>query len=112
MSLAAYARNLYAPQLFVDVSVVTIVVNVNGRDATRSSPNTTAVDAAGTVACTMPSGQKQILLSANMVNAGTDKVSVTALASTGGVTSFTATATGGAVSGTREMHLVFLVINQ
>lgn len=114
MALISTCRNVFAAQQFIDVTLVTIVI-VNGatpRDATRSNPDTTVVDATGgAYTCTMPSGEKQILLGAEMVNATTEKVAVTALSSASGVTTFTATASGAAaLAAGEEMHLTFLVI--
>lgn len=116
MSLSDYARNIYAPSQFVDVNVITVVI-VNGstpRDPTRSSPDTTVVDATnGAYTVTMPSGVKQVCVGQEMVNATTEKVSVTALSSANGRTTFTATASGGAaLAAGEEMHLTFLVFNQ
>lgn len=118
--LEAYARNIFAPTQFVDVSVVTLVL-VSGatpRDPLRSSPRTTAVDATGGVyTCTMPSGMKQINIAQGTVNSpGTapgDKVTVHGLTSTNGVTTFSVTKSDTtALTGSEEIHLVFLVINQ
>src|SRR5690606_10010321 len=111
MALASYARNLYAPQAFIDVNLVTIVITAAGRDASRSSPDTAVgAGASGAYVCTMPSGVKQVLVGADTVNSSTDKVSVTSLSSSGGVTTFTATKSDGAnAAGSEEIHLSFLV---
>lgn len=114
MALQAYGRNLYAPTKFVDVSVVTIVITASGRDADRSSPDTTVgAGSSGAYVCTMPSGVKQVSVGQETVNSGTDKVSITSLSSSAGVTTFTATKSDGVnAAGSEEMHLTFLVFNQ
>jgi hypothetical protein len=61
MSLESYARNLYAPQKFVDVSIVvlqaTFLSGASTRDADNSSPDTTiADDTTGDYDITFPAG--------------------------------------------------------
>lgn len=114
MSLAAYARNLYAPTKLVDVSVVSIVVTAAGRDAARSAPDTTVgAPSSGVYACTMPSGVGQILLGVETVNDAAIKAQVTGLTSANGVASFNLThADGTSFAGTEEAHVTFLVFNQ
>ena len=114
MALEQTCRNLHAAQAFVDVNVVTIVI-VSGatpRDANRSCPNTTVVDATGGVyACTMPSGQFQVLLAASPVNAGATTARVTGLATANGVTSFNVTISDTtALAAGEELHVTFLVL--
>lgn len=111
MALSDYARNLYAPSKFIDVQLVTIVITASGRDADRSSPETTVgAGSSGAYVCTMPSGSGQILLGAETVNSSTDKIAISSLSSSGGVTTFTATKNDSTnAAGAEEMHLVFLV---
>lgn len=116
MALAAYSRNLYGPTKLVDLSVVVIVI-VSGatpRDANRSSPDTTVVDATGgAYTCTMPSGQFQLALGAQPVNAGATTANITALSSTGGRTTFTVTISDTtALAAGEEIHVAFFVANQ
>lgn len=115
MALAAYARNLYGPARFVDINVVTIVITASGRDTTRSSPETSvgAASGSGDYVCTMPSGQKQVLLGAECVNSNTDRCEITSLSSSAGVTTFTASKSDNAdIASSEEMHITFLVFNQ
>lgn len=118
MALQSTCRNLFGAQQHVDINVVTIVI-VSGatpRDADRSSPETTAVNATGGVyTCTMPSGQFQILVGAETVNAPNtapgDKVTVHGLSSASGVTTFSVTKSDTtALTAGEEIHLVFLVL--
>lgn len=114
MSLAAYARNVFGAQNLVDISIVTLVLTLNGRDAARSSPNTSAgAPASGVYTCTMPSGMGQILLGCETVNDAAIKAELTSLSSANGVSTFTVRHSDGtALASTEEMHVTFLVFNQ
>lgn len=115
MALPSSCRNLFGAQQHVDINVVTIVITANGRDADRSSPETTVgAGSSGGYVCTMPSGQYQVSIGQECVNAGTaasgDKVSITSLSSASGVTTFTATKSDTTnLAGAEEMHITFLV---
>jgi len=111
MALQSTCRNLFGAQQHVDINVVTIVITANGRDADRSSPETTVgAGSSGAYVCTMPSGQFQVSVGQETVNSSTDKVSITSLSSANGVTTFTATKSDGVnAAGAEEMHITFLV---
>lgn len=113
MALPSSCRNLFGAQQHVDINVVTIVITANGRDADRSSPETTvgAASGSGDYVCTMPSAEKQILVGAECVNSNTDRCEITSLSSASGVTTFTASKSDNAdIAGSEEMHITFLVI--
>jgi hypothetical protein len=59
----------------------------------------------------MPGGVGVISIAQETVNAGTDKMTITSLSTTSGVTTFTATKSDGVnATGSEEIHLAFLVI--
>lgn len=116
MALEAYAKTLYAPLVFGDLSLVTIVITASGRDAARSSPDTTVgAGASGAYVCTMPQGQLAPILGfAGCVNAGTttdgDRATISGLSSTGGTTTFTVTKNDSTnAAGAEEIHVQFWV---
>lgn len=109
MSLEAYARNLYAPAQFIDASIVTIVATATGRDATRSSPNT-SVSGTSTLTVTFPSAVKQISLGVQLINS-TKTITSASLATANGVTTLTLVLSG-ALTSTEEAHMAFLVIGE
>lgn len=111
MALENKVSNLYGDRTFGDLSLVHIVITASGRDASRSSPDTTVgAGSSGAYVCTMPSGVFQLSIGQETVNSGTDKVAITSLSSSGGVTTFTATKSDGVnAAGSEEMHISFLV---
>jgi len=115
MALPATCRNLYAPQAFIDCSFVTLVITSTGRDADRSSPETTVgAGAAGVYACTMPAAQFQILLGREVRDtgaAGGKTVQVSGYSVANGVASFNVTLSGGSnAASTEEVFVTFLCI--
>ena len=115
MALPSTCRNLYAPQQFVDVTLVTIVITSAGRDADRSSPETTVgAGASGVYACTMPAGQFQVLIGRDVRDtgaAGGKTVQVSGYSVSNGVASFNVTLSGGSnVASTEEVFVTFLVL--
>lgn len=108
MALQDYARNLFAPQTLGDVSLVYFVIKAS--ESIVSPDCTISAGVAGAYTCTMPAGQLLICVSRETVNAAAKTVTVTALSTTAGVTTFTLTFSGGSnPATTEEAHVAFLV---
>lgn len=114
MALPSSCRNLFGAQQHVDINVVTIVITASGRDADRSSPETTVgAGSSGVYACTMPAGQFQVLVGREVRDtgaAGSKTVTVSGYSVANGVASFNVTLSGGSnVAATEEVFVTFLV---
>lgn len=110
MALPDFARNVFGPAQQGDLSLVTFVITATQSIVCPGCTISAGVN--GVYTCTMPSGAFRVCLSRETVNAAAKTVTVTALSTTAGVTTFTLTFSGNAnPATTEEAHVAFLVGN-
>ncbi len=112
---AAYARNVYAPTKFVDVSFVFIKVGPDGtRVAADSSPETTVTAAgSGVYNITFPKAMAGYVVGAELAKTSSDGIfpENISFAPTSGTASFELSDEAN-LSGSEEIHITLALFNQ
>lgn len=115
MTLQSYASNLYAPQQFVDVSFVFIVIDADGAIvAAQSSPElTVTAGGSGDYAVTFPPGVTGVVVGATLVATASDGVfvEVTAFDPSAGTATLELSDEAD-LGGDEQIHAVIALFNQ
>lgn len=108
MALESYARNVFGSKQLGDLSLISFVIQANQSLVTPGC--SISAGTGGAYTCTMPGAPFLLCLSRETINAAAKTVTVTALSTTNGVTTFTLTFSGGSnPATTEEAHVAFLV---